>query len=349
MPADAGTALGASLLNTVTASDSCEGDITSGVVISIAYPSGPAGTAWPAGSMFPVGTSTITWSITDAIGQTVTATRQVTVLNYQLLDAAITFNGAFRGDCTRQVRLTYGGVTNVLSVPLTNGVGAITDLQVPIAAAYPCVTAKDPLHSVTDAASTTVVARQYAVSFTLRQGDATNDDVIDIFDYAAFVTSRGTGKAPDAQAARAMLQALSARAHQVMTGVVLITAGGESEALCVAEVRFNPIDDPLMDWYLAQGEWQGRAGAYAIQRAWMEIKYAEGRRKIGLMVALEPHGPPRLHQAPGQFHGAADLGAPVDHIAAQHEPIAGGQLGHQPFQGVGAAVDVPDHPVVAGT
>jgi hypothetical protein len=199
MPADAGTALGASLLNTVTASDSCEGDITSGVVISIAYPSGPAGTAWPAGSMFPVGTSTITWSITDAIGQTVTATRQVTVLNYQLLDAAITFNGVFRGDCTRQVRLTYGGVTSVLSVPLTNGVGAITDLQVPIAAAYPCVTAKDPVHSVTDAASTTVVARQYAVSFTLRQGDATNDDVIDIFDYAAFVTSRGTGKAPDAQ------------------------------------------------------------------------------------------------------------------------------------------------------
>jgi hypothetical protein len=87
----------------------------------------------------------------------------------------------------------------VFSVPLTNGVGAITDLQVPIAAAYPCVTAKDPVHSVTDAASTTVVARQYAVSFTLRQGDATNDDVVDIFDYATFVTSRGIGKAPDAQ------------------------------------------------------------------------------------------------------------------------------------------------------
>lgn len=75
------------------------------------------------------------------------------------------------------------------------------------------------------------------------------------------------GKPADAASARAMLQALSGRAHQVMTGVVLVTARGQREALESAEVAFRPIDDALMGWYLARGEWQGRAGAYAIQGA----------------------------------------------------------------------------------
>lgn len=114
---------------------------------------------------------------------------------------------------------------------------------------------------------------------------------------------RALGKAPDARAARAMLQSLSGRPHQVMTGVVLITAAGESEALCVAEVRFNPIDEPLMDWYLAQGEWQGRAGAYAIQgagAALVESIEGDPTTVIGLPVSttarmlgsagLFPHG-----------------------------------------------------------
>ena len=78
---------------------------------------------------------------------------------------------------------------------------------------------------------------------------------------------RALGKPAHADAARDMLQSLSGRAHEVMTGVVLITGTGEYEVLSVAQVRFRPIDEPLMDWYLARGEWQGRAGAYAIQGA----------------------------------------------------------------------------------
>lgn len=78
---------------------------------------------------------------------------------------------------------------------------------------------------------------------------------------------RALGKPADAAGARAMLEALSARAHQVMTGVVLVTAAGRQEVLESAEVRFRRIDAALMDWYIARGEWQGRAGAYAIQGA----------------------------------------------------------------------------------
>jgi septum formation protein len=78
---------------------------------------------------------------------------------------------------------------------------------------------------------------------------------------------RTLGKAADRGAAETMLRSLSGRAHTVMTGVVLITAGGEQEHLSAAQVRFRPLDDATIRWYLGMGEWQGRAGAYAIQGA----------------------------------------------------------------------------------
>jgi septum formation protein len=86
-------------------------------------------------------------------------------------------------------------------------------------------------------------------------------------DTEVVLDGRALGKAAGPDEAREMLALLSGRDHQVMTGVVLVTARGEREALATAEVRFRDIDDALMDWYLAQGEWQGRAGAYAIQGA----------------------------------------------------------------------------------
>jgi septum formation protein len=78
---------------------------------------------------------------------------------------------------------------------------------------------------------------------------------------------RALGKAADRDEAAAMLSSLAGRAHEVMTGVVLITADGPAEALVAAEVRMRPLDESVIAWYLTQGEWQGRAGAYAIQGA----------------------------------------------------------------------------------
>lgn len=86
-------------------------------------------------------------------------------------------------------------------------------------------------------------------------------------DTEVVIDDRALGKAASADDARAMLGALSGRIHQVMTGVVLVTARGESEALSVAEVRFRELDEAVIGWYLTQGEWQGRAGAYAVQGA----------------------------------------------------------------------------------
>lgn len=86
-------------------------------------------------------------------------------------------------------------------------------------------------------------------------------------DTEVVVDGRALGKAATADAARGMLRMLSGRAHQVMTGVVLITPQGERDELVVAEVRFRSLDDATIDWYLERGEWQGRAGAYAVQGA----------------------------------------------------------------------------------
>jgi len=60
------------------------------------------------------------------------------------------------------------------------------------------MSAKDPVHSVTDAATPSIVNRKYAVSFNLVQGDANDDDVVDILDFGAFVSARGGNKARNA-------------------------------------------------------------------------------------------------------------------------------------------------------
>ena len=107
-------------------------------------------------------------------------------------------------------------------------------------------------------------------------------------DTEVVLDGRTLGKLADVAAARAMLASLSGRAHEVMTGVVLITGAGETERLATAEVRFRTIDEPLMDWYLTRGEWQGRAGAYAIQgsgAALVEGITGDPSTVIGLPVA----------------------------------------------------------------
>lgn len=82
------------------------------------------------------------------------------------------------------------------------------------------------------------------------------------------------GKPNDEDAARETLRALSATTHEVVSGLVLLLPGGgcadavgERTAIARTEVSFRAIGEELLEWYLASGEWRGRAGAYAIQGA----------------------------------------------------------------------------------
>ncbi len=66
--------------------------------------------------------------------------------------------------------------------------------------------------------------------------------------------------------AEACLRLLSGRAHRVYTGVTLLTPrGGRRHRLVETRVRFKRLSTADMGVYLDAGEWQGKAGGYAVQ------------------------------------------------------------------------------------
>ncbi len=73
------------------------------------------------------------------------------------------------------------------------------------------------------------------------------------------------GQPSDQADAAQMLTTLSGRTHRVLSGVCLITGGRPVTAVAVTAVEFRVLAPDLLSWYLATGEWSGRAGSYAIQ------------------------------------------------------------------------------------
>ncbi len=73
------------------------------------------------------------------------------------------------------------------------------------------------------------------------------------------------GKPADAAEARAFLQLLSGRRHRVITAVALRRGERRWSRAVETAVRFKRLDAPEIAGYLASGEWQGKAGGYAIQ------------------------------------------------------------------------------------
>jgi septum formation protein len=73
------------------------------------------------------------------------------------------------------------------------------------------------------------------------------------------------GKPTDEADARAMLRALSGRTHQVITGVCIRTAEREVAFACTTDVRFAPLTDEEIDYYIARYRPYDKAGSYGIQ------------------------------------------------------------------------------------
>jgi septum formation protein len=73
------------------------------------------------------------------------------------------------------------------------------------------------------------------------------------------------GKPADATAAEAMLEALSGRTHEVVSGLCLRTAAWEELHTESTLVTFRTLTPRDLAHYVAAREWEGRAGAYAIQ------------------------------------------------------------------------------------
>ncbi|HEX5559528.1 MAG TPA: Maf family protein [Gaiellales bacterium] len=84
-------------------------------------------------------------------------------------------------------------------------------------------------------------------------------------DTIVVVDGRVLGKPPDEPQAREFLGLLSGRTHAVHSGLCLRVGGTEHVRHAVTEITFAPLDDADVDWYVASGEWRGRAGGYAVQ------------------------------------------------------------------------------------
>jgi septum formation protein len=114
-------------------------------------------------------------------------------------------------------------------------------------------------------------------------------------DTEVVLDGRALGQPKDADEARAHLEALSDREHEVLGALALLGPELEDgrprtrEGVTVSKVRFRRLEAPLLDAYLASGEWQGRAGSYAIQglgSALVEEVRGDVSNVIGLPIPL---------------------------------------------------------------
>jgi septum formation protein len=108
-------------------------------------------------------------------------------------------------------------------------------------------------------------------------------------DTEVVLDGRVFGKAATEAEAEAMLEALAGRTHEVVSGLCLITSGWEVVEHEVTRVTFRPLDARDLAAYVAFGEWEGRAGAYAVQgRGAALVERIEGDylNVVGLPAAL---------------------------------------------------------------
>ncbi len=84
-------------------------------------------------------------------------------------------------------------------------------------------------------------------------------------DTAVVLDGRMYGKPVDRDDAARMLRELSGRTHTVVSGLCLLGPGLETEGHEVTDVTFRLLSHEAVAVYLESGEWERRAGAYAIQ------------------------------------------------------------------------------------
>ena len=105
------------------------------------------------------------------------------------------------------------------------------------------------------------LAREKAAAITAQPGE-----FILAADTVVAVGRRILPKAENETQARKCLDLLSGRRHHVMTAVVVRAPDGRvAERVNDTAVIFNRMTSAQIDAYLASGEWQGKAGGYAIQ------------------------------------------------------------------------------------
>lgn len=96
---------------------------------------------------------------------------------------------------------------------------------------------------------------------------APSDSLIVAADTVVVSGGAALGKPVDRIEQRRMLEQLSGRTHEVLTGVCLIdrASSGEASDVGITRVSFSLLDAVTLDWYVASGEGLDKAGGYAVQ------------------------------------------------------------------------------------
>jgi septum formation protein len=97
------------------------------------------------------------------------------------------------------------------------------------------------------------------------------------------------GKPADERDAVAMLRRLAGRAHEVVTGVCVVTSGVVRSGVERSLVRFAPMNEEELRWYAATGEPLDKAGGYHVDgKGALFIETVEGSPSnvAGLPVRL---------------------------------------------------------------
>ena len=92
-----------------------------------------------------------------------------------------------------------------------------------------------------------------------------DDELIITADTVVIVGDEVLGKPADADEARSMLQKLSGRTHQVVTGVCLTTRQQSAHFSVRTDVTFKPLTDSEIQYYIEKYKPFDKAGAYGIQ------------------------------------------------------------------------------------
>lgn len=106
------------------------------------------------------------------------------------------------------------------------------------------------------------MALEKANALTVAEGEA-----VLTADTTVSVGRRILGKPEDRDEAARFMRLMSGRRHKVLTAIALRHQGHSRVRLVETLVRMNPVDEPALQRYLDMGDWQGKAGGYAIQGA----------------------------------------------------------------------------------
>jgi septum formation protein len=98
------------------------------------------------------------------------------------------------------------------------------------------------------------------------KAEAVPGDVVLAADTVVAIDGTILGKPRDAAQAREYVGRLNGRTHEVVGGIALARGGAVvATAVEVTQVTFKRSEPAALDAYVATGEWEGRAGGYAIQ------------------------------------------------------------------------------------